>query len=255
MNTGDCGPCMCSPFVLQCATVTQRRSTRRTETLVVQMADIETRYGGWRPQRISHIINRKPGAHLLNAINLAQRIGRKLNHFVTLNFDHTDCPPEAASRQFEKLRDNYFGPWLRRDGPQPPTPPTFVWSIENEGACAAHWLVHIPDGRLADFKRRLPAWLNAVAGEVRCPSAIHTRDAPTPGGAGKYMVKAIDPVYAPLYGIRHVPQGVVHGKRSGFSRCLGPSVRRRMQQAGEMPPLRKLGLPRAPARRETRATP
>jgi hypothetical protein len=36
------------------------------------------------------------------------------------------------------------------------------------------------------------------------------------------MLKGLDPIYAPLYGVRHVPQGVVHGKRSGFSRCLGP---------------------------------
>jgi hypothetical protein len=208
------------------------------------MAEIETTYRATSQPRVSRYINRKPAAHLLNAINLARHIGRPLNQFVTLTFEHTDCPPEIVSQQFERLRDNYFGPWLRRNGRGPPSPPTFVWSIENAGVCAVHWLVHIPRARVMEFRARLPGWLEAVAGEVRCTSAIHVRHAPTPGGAGRYMIKGLDPIYAPHYDVRHVPQGIVHGKRSGFSRCLGPAVRRRMQEAGEIPRLRRLGTPR-----------
>lgn len=178
---------------------------------------------------------------MLNAANLARALGRPLNQLVTLSFANTSCPPELVSRQFERLRDNHFGPWLRRHGAGPPGPPTFVWSVENNGGCAVHWLVHIPRGRVTDFKARLHTWLAVVAGEVHCKSAIHVRHAQTPGGAARYMVKGLDPAWAPLYGIRHVPQGTVHGKRSGFSRSLGPSVRRRMQEAGLVPPLRRLG--------------
>jgi len=201
------------------------------------MVEIETKpWGAPPPSRVSHYINRKPASNLLHAINLAATLGRPLNQFVTLNFGHTSCPEALASRQFERLRDNHFGPWLRRGGQGPGGPPTFVWVIENGGGCLAiHWLVHIPPGRLADFKKRLPKWLTTVAGAVRCASAVHVRHAPTPAGAGKYMVKGIDPAYAAFYRIRSVPQGAVTGKRSGFSRCLGPTVRRRLQDGGQLP--------------------
>ncbi len=40
------------------------------------------------------------------------------------------------------------------------------------------------------------------------------------------MMKGIDPVFADFYRIRHVPQGVVHGKRCGFSQNGPTSCRR-----------------------------
>lgn len=107
----------------------------------------------------------------------------------------------------------------------------------------AHWLVHIPTGRVTDFKERLLSWLRKVAGQVHCESALHVRPAKTPKGAVKYMNKGIDPVYADLYRIEHSDQGKVIGNRSNFSRCLGPSVRKRLQQAGQMRPTRKIALP------------
>ncbi|SDR59313.1 hypothetical protein SAMN05519103_06389 [Rhizobiales bacterium GAS113] len=47
-------------------------------------------------------------------------------------------------------------------------------------------------------------------------------------GSGKYLLKGTNPVYAGWYGVNHVYQGIVHGKRSGFSRSLGPTVRKRL---------------------------
>ncbi|MGO7323450.1 hypothetical protein GUK30_32805 [Rhizobium leguminosarum] len=173
-------------------------------------------------------------------------MGRGLNYFVTLNFLHTDCPPEEVSARFEKLRDNYFAPWLRRCGPpgRKEPPPTFVWALENSGGCLnAHWLVHLPAGRIEDFKARLPCWLAKVAGEV-VEGAIHIRKALTPRGAIKYMIKGIDPFYAEVYRIRPSDQGEVVGNRSNFSRSLGPSVKKALQAAGRMKPTRRIGLPR-----------
>lgn len=97
---------------------------------------------------------------------------------------------------------------------------------------------------MTDFKERLPAWLEKVTGGVHCPSALHIRTAKTPRGAVKYMVKGIDPIYAELYRIEHSDQGKVIGNRSNFSRCLGPSTRRRLQADGRMRPTRRIGLPR-----------
>jgi hypothetical protein len=201
------------------------------------MVEIETIRAD-RIARVSHHIQRKPASNLIHAIRVAQALKTPLNQFVTINFAHTRCPPALVSQQFEKLRDNYFCPWLRRSKrPRARVkPPAYVWVVENAGGCAAvHWLVHIPKGRVTDFKKRLVDWLAVIAGEVSCVSALHVRHARRPLGAGKYMLKGMDPVYAPFFRIRYEAQGVVHGKRSGFSRGLGPTARRKIQTAGLLP--------------------
>ena len=88
-------------------------------------------------------------------------------------------------------------------------------------------------------------WLEKVAGEIDdCKAAIHTRKAPTPRGAVKYLIKGIDPFYAEVYRIRHSDQGEIVGNRSNFSRSLGPSIKRALQAEGRMKPTRRIGLPR-----------
>ena len=169
---------------------------------------------------------------------------------MTVNFAKTDCPEALVSERFERLRDNHFGPWLRRCGKAgtKQAPPAFIWVIENAGGCLnAHWLVHIPAGRVQDFQKRLIAWIEKVAGQIHCETALHFRYANTPRGAVKYMNKGIDPVYAELYRIDHSDQGKVVGKRSGFSRCLGPAMRKRLQGEGRMRAPRRIGLPRQTA--------
>jgi hypothetical protein len=172
---------------------------------------------------------------MAHAVRVADALGLRLNQLVTFNFARTACPDHLVSRQFQKLRDNHFGKWLARKGKSQPRPPCFVWSIENSGGCLnVHWLVRIPEGRVHDFRSRLHTWLEAVSGEVACTTAIHVRHAPAPQGAVKYMSKGIDPLYAPFFRIRHVPQGLVHGKRAGISRSLGSTARRRLQEAGQL---------------------
>lgn len=222
---------------------------RLNGSLVLYMAEMTTdsENAAAREKRRTHFINRKPAANLLHAVNVAEILGRSLNYLATINFAHTACPPEKASEVFEKLRDNYFGPWMRRCGPQgrKEPPPTFIWTMENAGGCVnAHWLVHLPDGRIEDFRKRLPIWLEKVAGDVAPEQAIDIRKAPTPRGAVKYMIKGIDPFYAVLYGIRQSDQGEVIGNRSNFSRSLGPAVKKALQAEGKMKPTRRIGLPR-----------
>ncbi|OWK25020.1 hypothetical protein AJ87_14755 [Rhizobium yanglingense] len=152
------------------------------------------------------------------------------------------------SDRFERLRDNHFGPWLRRCAPEgrKEAPPTFVWSIENSGGCLhAHWLVYVPAGRIEDFKRRLPVWLEKVTGEVTdMDAALHVVKAHTPKGAIKYLMKGLDPFYASAYGINASDQGEVIGNRSNFSRSLGPSIKKALQAEGRMKPTRRLAVPR-----------
>ncbi|KAB1121576.1 hypothetical protein [Neorhizobium galegae] len=223
---------------------------RKHLTYVVYMAEMTTDSEAISApsKRKTNWINRKPAANLLHAVNVAEILDRSLNFMVTLNFAHTACDPNQVSERFERLRDNYFGPWMRRCGPsgRNEPPPTFIWTIENAGGCLnVHWLVHLPAGRIEDFKARLPVWLEKVVGEVYAPDqSIHIRKAPTPRGAVKYMIKGIDPFYAPVYGIRQSDQGEVIGNRSNFSRSLGPAVKKALQAEGRMKPTRRIGVPR-----------
>lgn len=181
--------------------------------------------------RHSSFIRRQQVTNVNPAIRLAEKNGTPLNRFVTLSFAHTACEAEAVSIAFSELRARFVR-WFRRrqkGGRRLQAEASFVWAIENaNGYTAAHWLVHIPPAMLAEFRTRLPAWLAKVTGGIHCEaSAIDIKPARTPIGAGKYMMKGIDPAYADFYRIRHVPQGDVYGKRCGFSQNLGPTSCRR----------------------------
>ena len=194
-------------------------------TLVVYMAGTSTKSGGMGALRRSSFIRRQQIANIKPAIRLAEKNGTPLNRFITLNFTHTACDVEAVSLAFADLRERFMR-WFRRNQPATQHGAAFVWVAENANDHAAiHWLVHIPDARLADFRARLPVWLAKGTGGITCEdSAINVKLAYTPLGAGKYMMKGIDPAYAAFYRIRPVPQGIVHGKRCGFSQSLGPSA-------------------------------
>lgn len=175
-------------------------------------------------------IGRKQVTNMTPAQRLAEKLGFPLNTLVTINFDHTDCAPEQVGTAFAKLRA-YFGRWpgsaAARSGKK--TPPTFEWVVENANSLAAHWLVHIPLGSKRDFKERLPVWLTRATGGITCPSAIDIRPAHHPKGLIKYLKKGVDPAYADHYRVTAIPQGLVHGKRCGFSQNLGPAACRQQR--------------------------
>lgn len=176
-------------------------------------------------RRQSHFISRRQATNTRPAILLADKNGMPLNYAVTINFHHTEANAESAADRFAALRAR-FTRWAgkppKKTGGKPFTP-AFLWVLENTGHVAAHWLVHIPKARLTDFKERLPVWLERSAGPVSCPSAIDIRAAYNPHGYRKYMLKGINPASAALYRINHVPQGLIIGKRFGFSASISPS--------------------------------
>src|ERR1700687_5019345 len=103
------------------------------------MVETGTSYGAAGRWRATLHIRRKPASHLIHAIRVAETLGLTLNQFVTFNLAKTTCPPEQISSQFERLRDTYFVPWLRRAGRSgPTTTPAYVWSIENAGCPNIH---------------------------------------------------------------------------------------------------------------------
>jgi hypothetical protein len=97
----------------------------------------------------------------------------------------------------------------------------------------------VPSVRQAEFLTKLPEWLEAAAGQVYTPQAIHVRTPTNPRGAGKYMLKGMYPSMALNFDIRHEYQGWVTGRRIGHSKNLGPVELGRLRRAGKHPPARR----------------
>ncbi|MAU61054.1 MAG: hypothetical protein CMI62_10050 [Parvibaculum sp.] len=183
--------------------------------------------------RTSSFINRRQAAHFYPAVRLARRLGLPLNTHVTINFYHLDCPGEDASRYFERLRDNHFTRWLRykRSRGALGGTPTYLWVIENPGGGHhhVHWALHIPEALKEAFEKKLPLWLEAVAGEIIDEQgAVHSTPIPDAEGLVRYLLKGTHKTVAKHLRVRHRPQGTVSGKRCGVSRNLGPAARRMM---------------------------
>ena len=135
-----------------------------------------------------------------------------------------------------------FGRWIKRppvSSIAKPAPPTFVWVIERPLGgqhVDCHWLLHVPAARQKDFERKLPAWLSSVAGDIiNETAAIHVQDAYAPRGAGKYMLKGMHPSWAAHYDIDFEPQAEIYCRRSGFTKNIGPTQKRRLIATGKHP--------------------
>jgi hypothetical protein len=203
------------------------------------MVEIPTTLSAPKKYRVTHHINRKPAGNLYHAVRIAEAVGTPLNTFVTINFALTDCPPLDVSDRFEALRCDHFGPWSRR----PPRklkrerdPCAYVWVLENAGGCVnLHWLVHVPADRNADFANRLLwKWLPAIGVQITDAAAVLIEPATKPKVLAYYLLEGINPPYAGFYGVKFPsPQGSIIGKRSGFSRSLGPTVKERLRFEGQ----------------------
>jgi hypothetical protein len=181
------------------------------------------------PYRISHHINRNPAVNIHHATRYSEQIGLPLNRFITINFTQTSCPHSDAGAVFRRMLAERFAPWFRRTAQVGRViPPTYVWSMEGAGGQAAlHWLVHIPAGQLRAFERKLFDWLASLLGEPPAAGVVKVQSVYNLVGARRYILKGTDPIWAKHLGVRAVDQGVVIGKRSGFSKNLGPAARKR----------------------------
>ena len=179
--------------------------------------------------RVTRHINRRPAVNAHHASRFSEAIGLPLNRFVTVNFTCTACAPNETSHTFRKLLAERFAPWLRRTARnRVGVPPTYIWTIEAGGnQSAAHWLVHVPRGLQRAFEAKLGEWLTSLLGSDPDFGAVQVKPIHNLIGARRYALKGVDPAWGPHLGIRPSDQGVVIGKRSGFSRNLGPAARTR----------------------------
>ncbi len=179
--------------------------------------------------RLTHHINRRPAVNIHHATRMSLRVGLPLNKMVTINLGLAGFEPNEAGHAFRKLLTQRFAPWLRRAAPNiRNVPPTYVWTMEAAGGqLAVHWLVHVPTGLQRAFRRKVAEWLHSLVGVTPSASAVDVRPIYNLIGARRYILKGIDPAWASHLKINQVDQGRVVGKRSGFSKNLGPAARTR----------------------------
>jgi hypothetical protein len=189
-------------------------------------------------RRRSDLIRYSPSRNLHLGIRLAEKLGLGLNLFVTFNFTMTACDPAYADRAFAKLREA-FGKWATRPNKSrlaEAFSPTFVWVIENPDECLnAHWLVHVPRKRQADFKANLSKWLENAVGDIYDERAIKVKVASNVEGLKAYLLKGLHPSLAKLFGIRYINQGWVYGRRIGHSKNIGPVQVKKWRDLGVFP--------------------
>jgi hypothetical protein len=179
----------------------------------------------WR----SRHINRYPAVNIHHARRYASRLGVPFNWMVTINFGIGGVPPEGASAALQKLLAQRLAPWLRRCAQNDNNVrPTYVWALEAPyGIVSAHLLIHLPAQLSKGFDTRLLRWMEGLAGTSVSRRAINIRPIRTLVGATRYLLKGINEAWGPHLEVRPVPQGLIVGKRSGFSRNLGPTARKR----------------------------
>lgn len=175
-------------------------------------------------------IHRRPAVNIHHATRYSERLGTPLNQFITINFTCAGCETETAVPLLRKMISQRFAPWLRRTAKlEVEIQPTYVWCMEAAGGqLAAHMLIHLPVPLAAIFSDRLTVWLCGLFGvESLQPGVLHMRAIYNLIGVRRYILKGVDPAWGKHLGVRAFDQGVVVGKRSGFSRNLGPVARKR----------------------------
>jgi hypothetical protein len=197
--------------------------------------------------RRTHYINRRPASHIRHAVAMAPIIGCPLNTFVSINFFHTTCPPELVSVLVQRVIAR-FRKWATR----PPAAQkalkvsaTHIWVIENppQSHINAHWLLHVPAGRTKQFERQVSQWLEAEGYAINNSAAIKIQTVDNPYRVSTYMLKGIDPAYATFFRAYAENQGMVIGKRSGYSQNLGPTQKKRLVDAGKYRKPYRRGFP------------
>ena len=174
-------------------------------------------------------IKRKAGASLLHSARTADAIGRPLNTFVTVNLWQLGISHEDASAFFQKLREKPFGSWSRyrprgtlapRNGS-----PTHAWVIEApSGRAHVHWMLHIRPEQADGFAAKLVLWVVRQAGIENIPrGALQIKPVRNAEGLKLYFAKGLQPQLAKLWRIVPTDQGIVHGRRVGTSRNIGPA--------------------------------
>ncbi|MBY2975524.1 hypothetical protein HF275_38415, partial [Rhizobium leguminosarum] len=107
---------------------------------------------------------------------------------------------------------------------------TDIRTWENKsGIIHANWALHIPAWLQDEFLEKLPVWIAKVLGSL-VDGCYSVQPVFNLNGLMRYMLKGTQK--ANRFGIRHVPQGEIWGRRAVAATCLGRAARERDKTSG-----------------------
>jgi hypothetical protein len=173
--------------------------------------------------------------NLYDAACYAFCLNRPLNEFVSIHCERGGISNPDVQRfisQFVKLCSD----WSRRRSGQPHF---FVWVLESKGGSNLHLLVHVSPNFRLEYVRRQKVWLRLAGAKVRKGVLVtkhlecsDTTDDPilylVDGliGTLRYICKGAVGSVPTRFAVEPEPQGIVFGKRAGWSEALGRGRRR-----------------------------
>jgi len=181
---------------------------------------------------------------LYHSIKLSEDLGFPLNTQITISFKDIDVCSDSIGELFSKLRRERYCKWASRPNKgKNKFTPAYAFTFENalgekeyntieDGNNNIHvnWLVHIPPDRMHEFRNIVWDWVSTVFGEPKSGKAIHIQEITfTPKKLMGYAMKGAPQKFLNFYGSgqTHIPQGYIPWRRTGTSRNLGPTSRRR----------------------------
>jgi hypothetical protein len=186
--------------------------------------------------RISYYQTKEEVQKLIDAALYAYCRGQPLNRFVTINFAQAGFTGDAHAAITTFC--NAAGAWLLRHSGKSAC---YFWVLENAPGAGLHVHIgiHVPEDLRKDYLERQRGWLKAagIAFVKRVLKSKRIKGSETleldlPRYLGKglrgltlYFAKGLEPSQCEEFGVRHKPQGIIIGKRCGFSATLGSAQR------------------------------
>jgi len=185
----------------------------------------------------SHFIRKKAAQNVFDAVDFALHLERPLNYFIVVNllgapqYNHKSVLDEIMQkyRRWNSYRNRVFRKEETKD-----LPPLWVYTLENNLGNNPHanWLVHIPDGCIADFKQKLHLWCERVLGNYKKNDVYITKvNMDAYKQPANYILKGIDPFHMKRFHLTPFyegPQGEVYGCRARPSNALNKEARRKV---------------------------
>lgn len=175
----------------------------------------------------SESIKARQTREIKRAVRHAWRIGKPLNKWVVINFP---TPPEGyelvPQRVFTTIRKKAWTWWdyHRKKGM---VSGSFydcrVWENPN-GFLHVNWLMHVPENLEATFHKKAQEWYLKVITDGK-DEDFFIRNVENTNGLLKYLLKGTEAGAAAAFGINHIDQGTVWGRRAVPSMSLGRARR------------------------------
>lgn len=171
-------------------------------------------------KRRTKFISNKTTRSVRRAAALARDWGWKFNTLITIRPASLGFEFNESCDGLRKLRTNITEYVKRHSGKTENH--GFVWCIENPDECLNLHIVLKMDRSLEGrLRKKIENWTEKLVGPYD-PLSIHIREVTRPKGLVDYMLKGAGSLYAQGVGLNAVDQGIVFGKRAGFSQNLGP---------------------------------